>query len=187
MSKGLQWVIGMGVVLVVAAVIMAGLAPFVLPRLGLAMAPQFTGPMGMYGQHMPFRPGFMFGMGGRMPFRGFFGLAGCIWPLLLAALIVLAISALSRRPAPYAAQPPMAQAPVAPAMPATPASAGACQPGGPRQLWPAAAGGLAALPQLRHTRRAIGAAQSVRTIWLRSGPTEIRLTGTPVSSSIRAT
>ena len=120
MSKGLQWVIGIGVVLVVAAVIMAGLAPFVLPRLGLAMAPQFTGPMGMYGQHMPFRPGFMFGMGGRMPFRGFFGLAGCIWPLLLAALIVLAISALSRRPAPYAAQPPMAQAPVVPAMPATP-------------------------------------------------------------------
>ena len=97
--------------------ILAGLAPYVLPRLGLVAAHQFAGPMSIYGRHMPFRPGFMFGMGGRMPFMGFFRLAGCVWPLLLAGLIVLAISLLSRRPAsyPYAAQPL-----VAPAMPATP-------------------------------------------------------------------
>ena len=125
MSKGLQWLIGIGVVLVVAAVIAAGLAPYVLPRLGLAAAPQFVGPMGMYGQHMPFRPGFMFGLGGRMPFMGFFGLAGCIGPLLLAGLIVWAITLLGRRPAPYAPQMPMA--PAAPAAPPVPAQVPAAQ------------------------------------------------------------
>ncbi len=115
MSKSLQWVIGIGVVLLVAAVILADLAPYVLPRLGLAVAPQFGSPEGIYGRHMPFQPGFMFGLGGRMPFMGFFGLARCVWPLLLAGLIVLAISVFGRRPGPYAAQPPLAAA-----MPVTP-------------------------------------------------------------------
>ena len=132
MSKGLQWVIGIGVVLVVGVVILAGLAPYVLPRFGLAAAPpfaapRFAGPLGIYGRHIPFRPGFPFGFGGRMPFLGFFGLARCIWPLLLAGLIVLAISLLSRRPAPYPYAPPMAQAPMAQAPMATaPASQMVC-------------------------------------------------------------
>jgi predicted lipid-binding transport protein (Tim44 family) len=66
----------------------------------------------------------MFGLGGRMPFMGFFGLAGCIWPLLLAALIVLAISVFSRRPAPYLMPPP--QAPMPPAPAEAPASQAVC-------------------------------------------------------------
>jgi hypothetical protein len=128
MSKGLQWVIGIGVVLVVVAMIFSSLAPFLLPRLGLAAAPQLTGPMGMFGRDMPFRPGFMFGqgrIGGRLPFMGLFGLAGCIWPLLLAGLIVYAITLFGRRPAPYVAQPPLAAAPPMPAPPA-PVSQAVC-------------------------------------------------------------
>jgi len=125
MSKALQWVVGIGVVLVVAIVAAASLAPIVLPRLGLAAAvPPFRSPMYMYGPRMPFRPGFPFGLGGRMPFMGLFGLAGCLWPLLLAALIVLAISAFSRRPAPYLMPPP--QAPMPPAPAAAPASQAVC-------------------------------------------------------------
>src|SRR5262245_60696197 len=128
MSKALQWLIGIGVVLIVVAVIAAGVAPYVLR--GLAVAPRFVRPMGLFGRHMPFHPGVPFVMGGRMPFMGFFGLTQCLWPLLLVGLMVLAISLLSRRPTQYAAQPPvgaaMPAAPQAPAPAVAPASQAVC-------------------------------------------------------------
>ena len=114
MSKGLQWIIGIGVVLMVAAVIFSSVAPLFLPRLAVARAPLVTGP-----GRLPFLPGFAFGPGrfdGRRPFFGFFGLAACAWPLLLIGLIVIGISLLTRRPAPLIV--PMASAPLPPAPPA---------------------------------------------------------------------
>ena len=107
MSKGLQWVIGIGVVLVVAAVVFSSVAPFFLPRAAVSGAPLFIAPFTRVGPRFPLFPRF-FGpapLGGRMPFFGFFGLAGCLWPLLLAGLIILAISLFSRRPAPLPVAP----------------------------------------------------------------------------------
>jgi hypothetical protein len=120
MSKGLQWVIGIGVVLVVGAVVFSSMAPFLLPR-AAAGAPRFTVPNRIFGPRLPFVPGFPFRFGlfgRRMPFFSLFGLAGCIGPLLLAGLIVLAISALSRRPVsvPPQAPPPAAQPAAPPAV-----------------------------------------------------------------------
>jgi hypothetical protein len=107
MSKGLQWVIGIGVVLVVAAVVFSSVAPFFLPRTAAGAAPLFIAPFGRVAPRLPFFPRFIGPgrFGPRMPFFGFFGLAGCLWPLLLAGLIVLAISLFSRRPAPLPAAP----------------------------------------------------------------------------------
>jgi hypothetical protein len=126
MSKGLQWLIGIGVVLVVAAMVFSIVAPFVFPRIGLAMtgaAPRFGGrEFGFW------EPGHMFGgrgmMGGlRMPFLGFGMLIG---PLVVIGLIVLLVVLLTRRsPAPVAA--PAAPAAVAPA-PATSPCAHCGQP-----------------------------------------------------------
>jgi hypothetical protein len=116
MSKGLQWLIGIGVVLVVIAMVFATIAPFVLPRLGLAIGgatPQFG-----VGREFGFGgPGHMFGgrsmMGGlRMPFFGFGMLIG---PLVVIGLIVLAVALFTRRSPAPAATLPAAPAPVAPA------------------------------------------------------------------------
>ena len=122
MSKGLQWVIGIGVVLVVAALVFSSVAPLFLPRAGLTGAPQFSAPFSRVAPRFPFLPGFIRPglVVRRMPFFGFFGLAGCVWPLLLAGLIVLAISLFSRRPAP----PVLTAAP--PASPAAAASPLVC-------------------------------------------------------------
>jgi hypothetical protein len=117
MSKGLQWLIGIGVVLVVAAMLFSIVAPFVLPRVGLAMpgiGPGFGGgrEFGFWG------PGHMFGgrgmMGGlRLPFL----CLRIIGPLAAIGLIVLAVALLMRKsPAPVAAAP--IQAPAAPVAPA---------------------------------------------------------------------
>jgi zinc-ribbon domain len=127
MSKGLQWVIGIGVVLVVAALVFSSVAPFFLPRAAPSGAPLFSGPFTRVAPRFPFLPGFRFGpgrLGTRMPFLGLFGLAGCIWPLLLAGLIILAISLFSRRPAPLPVAPAPLVAPAfTPAQPAAPAAA----------------------------------------------------------------
>jgi len=125
MSKLLQWIIGIGVVIVVLAVAFSVVAPFLLPRLGLA--PAVTGPYGRVMPRMPFMPGFMFGMGRygfRSPFMGAFGLLSCLWPLLLIGLIIWAVTALSTRntPQPMAPQTMAAQSPLPPA----PASQAAC-------------------------------------------------------------
>jgi zinc-ribbon domain len=121
MSKGLQWVIGIGVVLVVAAVIFSRVAPLFLPRAAVARAPLITGPGRLFGPGIPFLPGFLFGrgrFGPRMPFFSLFGLAACAWPLLLVGLIVFGISLLTRRPAPLASLPagPVPPAPVSQAV-----------------------------------------------------------------------
>ena len=83
MSKGLQWTIGISVVLIVIAMVVSAILPFFAPRLGWANGYGY----GMMG------PGHMFGggsmMGGfGMPFFGFF-----MWlvPLLFVGLVVLGI------------------------------------------------------------------------------------------------
>ena len=130
MSKGLQWVIGIGVALVVVAIVFSSLAPFLLPRAAAAGAPRFTLPNRIFGPRIPLIPGFPFRFGPfgrRMPFFSLFGLAGCIWPLLLAGLIILAISAFSRRPVAPAALPPLAPPPAAQAAaPPAPVSQAVC-------------------------------------------------------------
>jgi hypothetical protein len=123
MSKPLQWVAGIGMVLVVVALVFSSIAPFLLPRLGLAAAPQMIGPLHMFGPNMPFMRSMPFGisrMGMHMPFMGIVGLAACLWPLLLVGLVVWGISLLTRRPGPY-------MAPAIPAAPATIAQAAAGQ------------------------------------------------------------
>ena len=76
MSKALQWIIGIGVVLLVASVIISSIAPFFLPRTA-------WGGYGMMG------PGQMYGGGGMMGGlgMGFFGML--LWPLLFIGLIVV--------------------------------------------------------------------------------------------------
>jgi hypothetical protein len=108
MSKGLQWVIGIGVVLVVAAMIFSTVAPLFLPRAAVAGYPMMSLPGHIMG------PGRVFGIGGlgmRAPFFGLFGLAMLAWPLLFVGLIVWGIIALTRqRPT----APPSAPLPPAP-------------------------------------------------------------------------
>jgi hypothetical protein len=123
MSKTLQWVIGIGVLLVVVAVVFSSVASIFLARAGLAGAAPFIGPGRVFGPRLPFMPGYLFGygrLGARLPLLGLFGLARCLWPLLLAGLIVWAISQFTRRPA---ALPPVpaAASPDAPAVSAVPA------------------------------------------------------------------
>lgn len=117
MSKALQWVIGIGVVLMVAAFVFSSVAPFFLPRVGLVRAPITAAPNGRFAPTMPFGPGFMFGLGRaglRPPFFGLFGVLACVWPLLLIGLVVWGISALTQRPAPMRAAPPAIPMPPAP-------------------------------------------------------------------------
>jgi len=128
MSKLLQWIIGIGVVLVVLAVAFSVVAPFLLPRLGLA--PAISGPYGRVMPRMPFMPGFMFGMGRygfRAPFMGLFGMLSCLWPLLLIGLIIWAVTALSVRntPQPMAPQAPQTMAAQSP-LPPAPVSQATC-------------------------------------------------------------
>jgi zinc-ribbon domain len=135
MSKGLQWVIGIGVVLVVAALVFSNVAPFFLPRAAASGAPLFVAPFSQVAPRFPFfwrfvGPG---RVGPRLPFMGFFGLAGCLWPLLLAGLIILAFSLFSHRPAPLpvAPTPPAATAVAVPS--AAPGQAACANCGQPLQ------------------------------------------------------
>ncbi len=102
MSKGLQWTIGISLVLIVIAMIFSAILPFFAPRLGLANDYGY----GMMG------PGHMFG-GGPMMFGGFgmpfFGFFMWLVPLLFIGLVVLGIIWLVRAvSAPNTAQPPIA-------------------------------------------------------------------------------
>jgi len=130
MSRVLQWLIGICFVLVTAALVFTLVAPFVIPRVGLAvpgMGPRIGGGFGIYG------PGHMFGgrmMGGfGLPFLG---LARFIIPLLIVIGVILLIVALftRRSPAPAAAMPAPAASMPAPAapMPATTPCAHCGQP-----------------------------------------------------------
>ena len=78
MSKSLQWIIGLGVVVVVAAVVFATLWPLFAAGAG------WTG-TGMMG------PGHMMDGGGMMGGWGmpFFGMGMMLWPLLIVGLAVL--------------------------------------------------------------------------------------------------
>lgn len=101
MSKALQWTLGIGAVLIVAAVIFSSVWPLFAPR---------TGWGGGYGGGM-IGPGHMFGgepmMGGfGMPF---FGIGMLLVPLLFVGLTVVGIVWLVRSLAtPGASQPPAA-------------------------------------------------------------------------------
>jgi hypothetical protein len=77
MSKALQWVIGIGVVLVAAAVIFSTVWPLFMPRSSWTS-------YGMMG------PGHMLGGGGMMGGFGMplFGLGMLLWPLLVLGLVV---------------------------------------------------------------------------------------------------
>jgi hypothetical protein len=126
MSKALQWIIGIGVVLVVMALVFSFVAPFIFARFGYAAMganPQF-GDGRAFGN---WGPGHMFGGRGMMGgFRGFglpfMGFGMLLGPLALIGLVVLIVALLTRRnPAPVAAA-AVAPAP-APAAPAAPVSA----------------------------------------------------------------
>lgn len=135
MSRALQWVIGIGVVLMVAAFLVAMIAPLFLARMGVAGYPMMSrpGPMFMFG------PGPMFGVRGvNTPFFwlfGLFGVARLLWPLLIFGLVVWALVTLMRpRPqTPYVASAPMAPAPPTPPAPVSQAVCANCgqplQPG----------------------------------------------------------
>jgi hypothetical protein len=128
MSKAWKWLIGIGLVLLVGAAIVASLAPFVLARFAPAAALPFLRPFVRIAPRAPFGPGF-FAAGRRFPFFGFYGLANCVWPLLMVGLVVLLLASFSRRPAPptYMPMPPAPPAgPVAPA--ALPVCANCGQP-----------------------------------------------------------
>jgi len=101
MSKALQWVIGIAVVLLVAAVVFSTVWPLVAARAGLD---------GGYGYGM-MGPGHMFG--GRHMLGGFgmpfFGFGMVLWPLLFIGLIALGAVWLVRATARLGApQPPAA-------------------------------------------------------------------------------
>jgi len=92
MSKTLQWIIGIAVVLIVASVIFSTVMPFFFPR---------TGGYGMMG------PGMMGGFG--MPFFGLGMITMLLWPVLIIGLIVLGVVWLVRSMGtPAAPQPPAA-------------------------------------------------------------------------------
>jgi len=103
MSKVLQWIIGISVVLIVISVIFSTVWPFFASRTGLG---------GGYGYGM-MGPGQMYGGGGMMGGFGmpFFGIGMFLWPLLFIGLIVLGVVWLVRTVAtPGAPQPPAATA-----------------------------------------------------------------------------
>jgi hypothetical protein len=84
MSKSLQWVIGISVVLIVAAVIFSTVWPLFAARVGWTV-PGMMGPGYMMG------PGHMTGGGGMMGGWGmmpFFGAGMLLWPLLIVGLVV---------------------------------------------------------------------------------------------------
>lgn len=92
MSKTLQWIIGIAVVLIVASIIFSTVMSFFFPRTG------GYGMMGSYG------PGMMGGFG--MPFFGPGMIAMLLWPVLIIGLIVLGVVWLVRSGTPAAPQPP---------------------------------------------------------------------------------
>jgi hypothetical protein len=103
MSKGLQWTIGISVVLIVVAIISSIAFPFFAQRLGWT---------GGYGYGM-MGPGHMFGGGPMMGGFGmpFFGIFMFLAPLLFVGLIVLGAVWLVRSLAtPSAPQPPVVTA-----------------------------------------------------------------------------
>ena len=105
MSKALQWTLGIGAVLIVAAIVFSTVWPFFAPR---------TGWSGGYGYGM-MGPGHMWG-GGMMGGFGmpFFGIGMLLWPLLFIGLIVVGVVWLVRSVAtPGATQPPAATTPCA--------------------------------------------------------------------------
>jgi predicted lipid-binding transport protein (Tim44 family) len=116
MSRLLQWLIGLGVLVLVLALAFSVVAPYFFPRaVALAM------PMMNPGLHARMHAGdwtgpMMGGRGGMMGGWGGFGLARLIGPLTLLALVGLGAYLLARRPAPVALPPaPVAQAAVVPA------------------------------------------------------------------------
>jgi len=101
MSKTLQWIIGIAVVLIVASIIFSTVMSFFFPRTG-------PGGYGMMG------PSHMFGGGGMMggfgmPFFGLGMITMLLWPALIIGLIVLGVVWLVRSlGTPAAPQPPAA-------------------------------------------------------------------------------
>jgi hypothetical protein len=93
MSKTLQWIIGLAVILIVASIIFSTVMPFFFPR---------TGGYGMMG------PGMMGGYGMGMPFFGWGMMTMLLWPVLFIGLIVLGVVWLVRSLATPAAPPPPA-------------------------------------------------------------------------------
>jgi len=86
MSKALQWVIGIGVIVVAVAVVFTALWPLFAPRAAWA------GHGGMGSGHMLGGGGMMGGWG--MPFLG---LGMLIWPLAAIGLTVIGAAWLARR------------------------------------------------------------------------------------------
>jgi len=95
MSKALQWIIGVAVVLIVASTIFSTVMPFFFPRTDL-------GGYGMMG------PGMMGGFG--MPFFGFGMITMLLWPALIIGLIVFGVVWLVRNIGTPAAPQPLAAA-----------------------------------------------------------------------------
>jgi hypothetical protein len=97
MTKTLQWIISLSLVLIAAAVIFSVVWPVFAPR--SMWGGSFGGMVG---------PGHMFG--GRSMFGGFglpfFGIGMMLWPLLFVGLIVLGVVWLVRGLTPPAATPP---------------------------------------------------------------------------------
>jgi hypothetical protein len=87
MSKALQWIIGLGVVLIVASIIFSTVWPFFAPRVGWSGYDN-----GMMG------PGHMWGGRGMLGEFGMPLFAGgmFIWPLLVIGLIVAGVAWLVR-------------------------------------------------------------------------------------------
>lgn len=142
MSKGLQWCIGICVMLITIALVFATVAPFFLPRAVVTI----SGTPPAVGQNQPptfsFRgPGYMFGgpnrmFGGRgmmgiggfgMPFMrgGFFLYLGLV--VIIVGVVLLGAVWLSRRNrAPVAAAPAAFSAPAAAPAPAAAISCSHC-------------------------------------------------------------
>ncbi len=85
MNKGLQWTIGIGVILIVLAMVFSTVAPYLFPNA-----------LGGYGGYGMMGPGMMGGWGFGMPFFGFMFLG----PILFIGLIVLGVVWLVRALAP---------------------------------------------------------------------------------------
>jgi len=103
MSKFLQWIIGAGVVMITAVVVISAIVPLFAAGLG------WTGGYSMMGAgqaHMPMMgQAGAYGMGGfGMPFMG---IGMLLWPLALVALSVLGVVWVTRKAStPGAPQPP---------------------------------------------------------------------------------
>ena len=112
MSKGLQWVIGICLVLLVAAMVFSAVAPLFLPQVAVNAPANMPGSrsFGFGG------PGHMFGgrgmMGGGFGFP-FMRLGLFVGPLLVIGLLVLGAVWLSRKRSALMTPPPAATTPCA--------------------------------------------------------------------------